>query len=104
MKRIFITRLILVAFFVIVLCTVGQSQPANPDSALQIILSQLESTRLPLRDAVQHALNNATSVRTAEAVYFAARGTERREAGSFDPELFFNLNYLDQEQPTASFF
>ena len=40
----------------------------------------------------------------AEATYLAARGTVRRERGFFDPELFFNLNYQDQEQPTASFF
>lgn len=83
---------------------IGQIQPANPDSALQIILHQLEGTPLHLEEAVQHALKNATSVLTAEAEYFAAHGTARKEAGSFDPELFFTLNYLDREQPTASFF
>ena len=82
---------------------VGQP-PANPDSALQVILESIEGTQLFLRRAVQHALNNATSVRKAEAAYLAASGSVRREAGSFDPELFFNLTHHDQDQPTASFF
>jgi outer membrane protein TolC len=82
----------------------GQIQPASPDSALQSILATFEGTRLPLNDAVQRALTNATSVRTAEAAYGAARGSARREAGTFDPALFFGVNYVDQRQPTASFF
>lgn len=81
----------------------GQT-PANPDSALQAILEELEGTPLPLQQAVQHALTNATSVRRAEAAYLAARGAARRERGFYDPELFFSLNYLDQELPSASFF
>jgi outer membrane protein TolC len=82
----------------------AQTQPSNPDSALQSIVRQLEGTRLPLRDAVQNALNNATSVLTAEAAYMSARGVVRREAGSFDPELYFSLNHMNQELPTSSFF
>ena len=82
----------------------AQVQPANPDSALRGILNQLEGTHLPLQSAVQHALKNSTSVRTTEASSMAARGTRRREAGMFDPELFFSLNYWDQKEPTASFF
>jgi outer membrane protein len=77
---------------------------ANPDSALQTILSNLEGTSLSLHDAVDFALNNATSVRTAEGVYMSARGAARREAGAFDPTLFFSFNQLNQDQPTASFF
>jgi outer membrane protein TolC len=83
---------------------VAQSQPVNPDSALQNILDQMEGTRLRLEEAVQYALMNATSVRTAEAAYLAARGAARREAGAFDPELYFSLNQFDQDQSTASFF
>jgi len=82
----------------------GQLQPVNPDSALLSILAQFEGTRLSLQDAIQHALTNATSVRSTEAAYMAARGSVRREAGSFDPELFFSLHYFDNNQPTASFF
>lgn len=82
----------------------GQAQPANPDSALQVILEELEGDPLTLQEAVQQALQNATSVREAEAAYLAARGTVRREKGFFDPVLFFSLDHQDQEQPTASFF
>ncbi|MBI1804680.1 MAG: TolC family protein [Ignavibacteriae bacterium] len=103
MSRNLIIQLAFAALIGAAHVTVGQT-PANPDSALQNILDKLEGTTLPLRDAVQHALQNATSVRTAEAAYLAASGSRRREAGSFDPTLFFNLNYLDQKQPTASFF
>ncbi|MFN0157574.1 MAG: TolC family protein [Bacteroidota bacterium] len=77
---------------------------SNPDSSLQSILDELEGTPMPLREATQHALDKATSVRIAEASYLAARGAARREAGFFDPTLFFNLNYIDREEPTASFF
>ena len=83
--------------------SIAQTQ-ASPDSALKAILSGLKGTALPLQQAVQHALTNATSVRKAEASYLAAGGSARKEAGFFDPQLFFNLNYLDQQQPTASFF
>ncbi len=93
--------------FIVFFCTtsvaIGQT-PTNPDSALQIFLDQLQGTPLRLQEAVQHAMKNATSVRTAEAAYLAARGAVRREAGFFDPELFFGYNRLDQELPTASFF
>lgn len=82
----------------------SSSAPFNPDSALQIILENLEGTPLSLQQAVESALQNATSVRSAEASYRAAQGASRREAGVFDPELFFRLNYADQETPTASFF
>ncbi|MEW6511190.1 MAG: TolC family protein [Bacteroidota bacterium] len=82
----------------------GQTQPVNPDSALQTILSRLEGTPLTIKDAVARGLRNATSVLTAEAIYNAAQGSARREAGMFDPELFFSANYVDQRQPTASFF
>lgn len=75
-----------------------------PDSALAATLDSLSGTPLSLKEAVEHALRNSTTVRAAEASYLAARGAARREAGVFDPELFFNLNYLDDEQPTASFF
>lgn len=77
---------------------------ANPDSALQTILAGIDGTPLSLREAVQSALNNATSVRTAEAAFTSARGAARREAGAFDPRIFFTFNRSSQEQPTASFF
>jgi outer membrane protein TolC len=75
-----------------------------PDSALSATLDSLSGMPLQLSEAVRHALANSTAVRAAQAAYLAARGAARREAGAFDPELFFQLNYLDDEQPTASFF
>ena len=81
-----------------------QIRAASPDSALQAILDTLGGTRLPLDLAVRRALGNATSVRSAEATYMAASGASRREAGFFDPQLFFSFNRLNQDQPTASFF
>lgn len=81
----------------------GQT-PSTPDSSLRAILNELKGTSLSLQEATQGAVKNATSVRKAEAVYLAASGSTRRESGQFDPNLFFNLNYLDQKSPTASFF
>lgn len=75
---------------------------ANPDSALQEILSRLEGTPLALDQAVQYALSKSTQVRSAEAAMNAAEGAQRRERGAFDPELFLKLNHIDTELPTAS--
>lgn len=82
---------------------IGQTT-TSPDSALHEILNSLEGLPLSLQTAIQNALENATSVRMAQGTLMAARGKMRRERGLFDPELFFNLNYLDQKNPTASFF
>ena len=84
--------------------TVAQNQPVEPDTALQSILRNLGGTPLSLDDAIRQAMENATAVRSAEGALMAAMGKARRERGAFDPELFFSLNYLDQQQPTASFF
>jgi len=83
---------------------VGQTGTANPDSALRAILTNLEGAHLSLSGAIRQGLANATSVRRAEAAHLAAQGTVRRERGIFDPELFFNLDYEDDNIPTASFF
>jgi outer membrane protein TolC len=98
-----IIPLLFIALFCATTAAVGQAL-TNPDSALLAILDEIEGTPLPLQRAVQYALTSATSVRRAEAAYLAARGAVRRERGFYDPELFFRLDYLDQEQPTASFF
>ncbi len=75
-----------------------------PDSSLQAALDKIEGSKLSLRAAEQSALKNSTSVRMAEASYLGARGAVRRERGTFDPSLFFSLNYQDTQMPTASFF
>jgi outer membrane protein TolC len=105
--EIMLRNLIILSMVIAVFCipsvTMGQTL-TNPDSALQIFLDQLAGTPLSLQEAIQSGLKNATSVRTAEAAYLAARGARRHEVGVFDPELFFTYDYLDQKQPTASFF
>jgi outer membrane protein len=82
----------------------GQIQVSNPDSSLQSIVDTLQGTHLSLSKAIEHGLEGSTSVHMAEAAYFSAKGAAKREAGAFDPELFFNIDYLDQKAPTASFF
>lgn len=76
----------------------------SPDSVLNVILDSLDGDRLSLRAAIDNAVSNATSLSRTEAILSSAGGSLRKERGAFDPQLFFNLNYLDQEQPTASFF
>jgi outer membrane protein TolC len=103
MNRHAIIPSIFIALFCASYPALGQTS-ASPDSALRAILDGLEGTPLPLQEAVQHALKHAASVRMAEAAYLAARGSVRRERGFYDPEVFFGLDHVDQEQPTASFF
>lgn len=99
--------LLVTTFFLFTLFRIAPAQtlrtaPANPDSALQHILAALDGAQLSLRDAINSALANATSVRTAEAAYRAARGSWRKEAGAFDPSLFFTFNHIAQQLPTSS--
>src|SRR5258706_8192320 len=82
----------------------AQTTTLNPDSVLRTILKGIAGTHLPLNEAIRQGLANATSVRRAEAAFQAAQGTVRRERGVFDPELFFNLYYEDDNIPTSSFF
>lgn len=77
---------------------------SNPDSALAHALAEIRGTPLSLADAVQSALKGSTQVLTAAAEMRAARGAARRERGAFDPELFADLNHVDQEQPSSSVF
>ncbi|HKQ18373.1 MAG TPA: TolC family protein [Candidatus Eisenbacteria bacterium] len=78
--------------------------PANPDSALKVTLEAIEGAPLPLSQAMDAALERATSVRAAEADLRAARGAARRERGAFDPELFASTNYREEDQPAAPLF
>lgn len=100
-----IHRIILIVLILFLdLSFVNAQTSVNPDSSLQAILTGLEGSELSLSQAQQYALKNSTSVRRAEAEYLAYAGSLRRERGSFDPELFFKLNYEDIKEPTASFF
>lgn len=100
--------LVLIINIIFVICisqtAAAQIQPADPDSALLKIIEQLEGDSLSLENAIAEALKNATSVREAEAAYFAARATVRREKGYFDPEFFASFDHEDIQSPTASFF
>jgi len=77
---------------------------SNPDSALANALADIQGTPLSLADAVQAALKGSTTVLTAAAELRSARGVVRRERGAFDPELFADVNHVDQEQPSSSVF
>lgn len=100
--RIFF-QIFLVVLFSFQYITFAQAV-TNPDSALQNILEKHKGLHISLKDAIDYALKNSTSVRSAEASYMAALGSVRRESGYFDPEFFLNMNYQDQNAPTASFF
>jgi hypothetical protein len=99
-----ITNGMVVLVFFVLLTPLYAQTASNPDSALLAILEEMEGVPLTLKEAVEQVLVNATSVRKAESDYLAARSVVRRERGYFDPELFLGLDYLDTEQPTASFF
>jgi outer membrane protein TolC len=93
----------IILLFICASVSAAQSS-SSPDSALLAILQELKGTEITLQQATEHALKNATSVRKQEAAYLAAAGSVRRESGLFDPEIFFNMNYQEQDQPAASFF
>ena len=104
MSRLFTFCLCCTVFTGLSARTLAQTEPVNPDSALLSILRSLAGAPLTLRQALDAAVANASTVRRAQAVSAAALGGVRRESGLFDPELFFSMNYLDQQNPTASFF
>jgi len=82
------------------------SSPAlsNPDSALARALADIEGQPLSLTDAMSAALQGSTTIRIAAADLRAAKGTARRERGAFDPELFADINHVEQEQRSSSAF
>jgi outer membrane protein len=98
-----IRRYVIAAFGTVSL-GMAQTQPSNPDSALQTILRQFEGTPITLNAAQRFAAANSPSAKAAEAAYAAAGGVVRRETGVFDPQLFLTWDYQDQKQPGASFF
>lgn len=102
-----VVRGIFLSLFLVALCNSNSIVAQNivtPDSALLIILKNIDGDELSLIKAHELALKNATSVKNSEAMYRAALGTLRRERGLFDPEFFFNLTFRDMKEPTASFF
>jgi outer membrane protein TolC len=78
--------------------------PTTPDSAFAVELAGIEGVPLSVEEAVGAALSYDTDVREAEAGLAAARGTVKREKGTFDPTLFATTLWSEQDLPTASFF
>ena len=102
-NKIFIKLLVAIVILFSYKTTFAQVT-TNPDSALQVILSEIKGTSLSLKDAQKNAQKKSTSVQIARASYLAAEGAVRRDEGFFDPEFFLSLNYENQKQPTSSFF
>jgi outer membrane protein TolC len=103
-KNRFLFKFNLLIGIFLILAGFTSGQNLTPDSTLQVILDELAGTRLSLPEALELAQKNSASIGKAEAVYLAALGSLRRERGYFDPVLYFNLNYQDLKEPTASFF
>ena len=101
-----IKKLFLLLLFFSLICSANliYSQTVTPDSALNIILNELKGTPLTFSDAIVFAKTNSTEIGKAGALYSASLGSLRKERGYFDPSLYFNLNYQDIKEPTASFF
>ncbi len=97
-------QVFLLSGLLFILPSLLSGQTVTPDSALQNILHNLEGKPLSLSGALELSNMNSTSVGKSNALYYAALGSLRRERGVFDPELYFNLNYEDIKEPTASFF
>ena len=71
----------------------------SPDSALGETLTRIAGQSLSLEDAVEAALEFSTDVREAEEFLRAARGASRRENGAFDPVLFADFEFGDNDIP-----
>ena len=99
-----ILKLIILPVILSAAASFTSGQTVKPDSALNIILSELQGMPLSLSEALELAQKNSTSLGKAEAVYMATLGVLKRERGYFDPELYFNLYHHDLQIPTASYF
>jgi len=100
----YIIKIILLTVILSAPFSFTSGQTIQPDSALNIIISELEGTKLALSEALDLAMKNSTSIGKVEAIYMSTAGSLTRERGFFDPELYFNLYYHDLEIPTASYF
>src|SRR5438552_18163931 len=91
----------------LVLLLAGESRaqgflPQSPDSMLQAAIDSLPGAPIVLTQALELAVQNDPLVTEAHAGVLAAKGTVRKEKGTFDPELFANLLRSGTDQPTAS--
>lgn len=76
----------------------------DPDSALTTTLRGLSGTPLALDDALVLALAASPEMARARAELRAAEAVVMREKGTFEPELFADLEVRDTDTPSASFF
>lgn len=84
-------------------CAAEQALPGMaPDSALSAVLAAMEGDPLTLAEALDGALQGATFLATAEAVWQGARAARDREEGRFWPELDAELSRARDEIPSAS--
>ncbi len=94
----------LLAVIVFSLSGLIRGQTTAPDSALQVIIENLEGEAISLSEVADLAMKNSTSLGKVNALYMAAEGNLTRQRGYFDPGLYFNLYYSDLDIPTSSFF
>lgn len=87
------------------------NQPTDPipslaravlDSSIALELAKLPGDPISLAEAQGLALGGATQVQIATADAAAARGAARTEAGSYDPELYGEAQYTNDDIPSAS--
>jgi outer membrane protein len=81
-----------------------RGQTTAPDSALQVIIENLEGRAISLSEVADLAMKNSTSLGKVKALYMAAEGNLTKQGGYFDPGLYFNIYYNDLDVPTSSFF
>lgn len=94
----------LIVVIVFILSGLIRGQTTAPDSALQIILENLEGKHISLSEVKDLAMKNSTSLGKVKTLYMAAEGNLTKQRGYFDPGFYFNLYYNDLDVPTSSFF
>ena len=72
------------------------------DSMMSVQLAGLTGQRISLDEARKLALENSTTILSAQALVDQARGSTRRERGSFDPIFFAELIRSRNNSPTSS--
>ena len=81
-----------------------RGQTTAPDSALQIIIENLEGKPISLSEVKELAMKNSTSLGKVKALYMATEGNLTKQRGYFEPGLYFDVYYNDIDIPTSSFF
>jgi len=89
---------------VLVLSGLIRGQTTAPDSALQMIIENLEGRPITLSEVKDFAMKSSTSLGKVKALYMATEGNLTKQRGYFDPGFYFNIYYNDLDVPTSSFF